>query len=378
MRLVVAAAAIAAAAGAGVGGDHLVRWMAKPSPWRFGPSPRIAPQGTLQITAPAGYRVVYLVATGNPASVETEELTVERPFQSRIVTRLGAAPDGRILADEVSGFGLVREATPGSRPTVVVRSPAAGVDDVRLDSSLTDLEARHALSPREWRRVLGRPCQVLRSTAPLQGATLGPLPPRPDSYVDSCVDRAGLILEQLQYANHILISRWQAVEVSIGVPRDPAQFAVRAQPTVSFSQGGGRVVKVPAGTVIPGPAWTLAIPPGFDYLGRYAVADPSNSFPIGGQPLTNRQAGFTDVWIRGSDFVLLDQGGPLYGGESPPPDPLGRPLDIPGVGHASVIPGPQGTTVRVDLPAGRYVQVEGTLPPAQLAGLALQLRPEGA
>lgn len=373
-----AAAAVGLAASAGVGGDRLVRWVASPAPWRFGPTPPIAPPGPLRIRPPAGYRIVYLVATGTPASVESEDIAVERPFRSHIVTRQGAAPHGRILEDEVSDFGLVREAAPGSPPIVVVRPPAAAVDDVRLDGSLGDLEAAHALTPLGWRRVLGRPCEVFRSTAVLQAATLAPLSPRPDSYVDSCVDSAGLVLEELQYSGHTLISRRQAVEVSVGIPRDRAQFAIREQPSVSFTQGGGRVVKVPETTVIPGAAWTLATPSGFDYLGRYAVAEPSSSFPAGGQPMANRLAGFTDVWIRGADFVLLDQGGPLYGGDSPPTDPLGRPIAIPGVGPASVVPGAQASTVRVDLPAGRYIQLEGTLPPAQLADLALQLRPQAA
>jgi hypothetical protein len=372
----VAVAALGLAASAGVGGDRLVRWVSAPAPWRFGPTPRIAAPGPLQIRPPAGYHIVYLVATGTPPAVESEDVAVERPFRSHIVTRQGAAPHGRILADEVSDFGLVREAAPGSPAVVVARPPAAGLDDVRLDASLGDLETRHALAPLGWRRVLGRPCEVFRSTAVLQAATLAPLPPRPDSYVDSCVDSAGLVLEELQYSGHTLISRRQAVEVSIGIPRDRAQFTIREQPTVSFSQGGGRVVKVSGTTVIPGAAWTLAPPPGFEYLGRYAVADPSSSFPSGGLPMSNRQAGFTDIWVRGPDFVLLDQGGPLYGGDSPPADPLGRPIDVPGVGPASVVPGAQVSTVRVDLPAGRYVQIEGTLPPAQLADLALQLRPQ--
>lgn len=371
-------AAVALAA-VGIGGDRLVRWLTRPVPWHFASTPVIASQGSLQIDPPAGYHVVYVVSTGDPigAAVETEDMTVERPFRSHIVTRRGTGPNGVVLDDEISDFGLVRMVAPGSQPVVVVRPPETAVDDLRLDSSLADLEARHAVSPREWRRVVDRPCQVLRSSGPLEaGASLTPLPPNPDSYVDTCVDRAGLILEQLQYVHGTLISRQQAVTVTIGLPADSAQFAIPEQPTVSVTNGGGRVVKVPAATVIPGPAWMLTTPSGFDYLGRYAVAQPTGSLNIGGQPDPNRMGGFTDVWVRGPDFVLLDQGGPLYGGAAPPANPLSRPLEIPGVGRASVIPGPQVSTVRVDLGGGRYIQVVGTLPPAQLTELALRLRPE--
>ena len=80
----------------------------------------------------------------------------------------------------------------------------------------------------------------------------------------------------------------------------------------------------------------------------------------------DRRASFTDVWTRGRDALLLEQGGTQYGNKPFGDDPLGRDADLGPLGRGQTLVRTRMPEVRV-VTGGRYVRLAGTLPVDQLA-----------
>ena len=80
-----------------------------------------------------------------------------------------------------------------------------------------------------------------------------------------------------------------------------------------------------------------------------------------------------DVYVRGADYLVIDQGGTLEGAQPFEASPLGRPADLGALGMGEVIPSLRATDARVTA-KGKYVRVAGTLHPDDLVALAKQLR----
>jgi hypothetical protein len=338
------------------------RLIADPRPMAFGP--------------PAGrYRVEYRIEIGikNPAP-ETEVLSVDRPFGSHLVTRSGAPPGGKLVGDQVSTLGKLRTVTDKGQMTVLAVLPDLAADDLRLDASALDLLAAGRIERRERRTVLGRECQVFRSAGPPQGSQLGSLATNSSDSVDSCISADGILLMQLRFFEGKLISRRIAVRLDDQPSFRVNEFSVREDVTITPANGGAAVVPQDPGTLPPGPSWFLDHPPGgFSFSGHYAVAEAAPPDRTG-LPKLDRTGGFTDVFVRGPDVILLDQGGSEYGAKPFQTDPLGHPVDLGSLGQGEAIVGPRLNTVRVLLDKSRYVRLAGTLPIDQLVDLARSLR----
>jgi len=236
--------------------------------------------------------------------------------------------------------------------------PAVAADDVRFRAIVDDvLEA--GVERRERREVLGRPCQVYRSLTGLLGRMTAPAA---DDHVDSCVDESGLVLEHVEVFEGEIASRRIAVEIEEDAPLDDDLFAT-GEATIPVREGGGGVRRLVPGSRPPGTFWELPSPPaGFEAMGRYSVVPPQpENF---GDParIAFRRAGVADVWVRGPDVLVIDQGGTLQGAapfEMAPDTPR---IDVGALGEAEVVLTGTGAEVRVLLPGGRYVQAYGTLP----------------
>jgi hypothetical protein len=91
---------------------------------------------------------------------------------------------------------------------------------------------------------------------------------------------------------------------------------------------------------------------------------------------SNQLAGTADVYERGADVFLVDQGATLRGADAFKPDPANPRTDLgPRLGRGEVLIGPRGNEVRVAMKGGRYLRVYGTLPVGELAALAGRLQP---
>jgi hypothetical protein len=352
------------------------RHLFPPSPWVG--APKTTGRRVAFDPVPLAYRVTYRVDTGTPVGhvVRTEVLEVNRPWQTRLTTRVGAPPGGRVSDVRVGDFGKLDVRSPAQPDSVLVLPPDLAPSDLRLDVDLAALERAGGIGQRERRAVLARPCQVYRSTAPPQGQAIDRLRAESPDVVDSCVDRDGLVLEQVQLYKGKLLLRRRAVRVDTSPQFAPDTFSITKDPTVPVGIGGGSVVRVDPASAASAPGISFVLdtaPDGFTHEGRYAVV--ASTPPAGeGLPQGNRRAGFVDVWRNGADVLLLDQTGMTYGGDALGRLPLARTVDAGPLGRALAAPGARMSQVAARLTDGRYVRVAGTLPVARLVEIMRTLR----
>lgn len=322
---------------------------------------------------PASYRVVYRLEEARPGKVEyrTDEVSVRRPFESRLETRSGRPPGTKTETFQAARFAKRVTDTGGSVPLVLELSPGVPPSDVRLAPVLEDALAAGRILRREVREVAHRRCQVYRSAGYLSVSELRA--PIGKEYADSCVDEAGLVLEEVLWSGSSMISRRVAVEVQEGVALSDDLFP-DLPATVAAASGGGKVSKLKEGSAPPGEFLVLDTPPeGFEHRGRYSVIPPQSQST---DPLAESsvQAGVVDVWVRGLDLLVLDQGATLRG-QAPFVMAENSPrIDLGGFGQGEVRLSALGSEVRALREGGRYVGVSGTLRVDELAAVARSLR----
>jgi hypothetical protein len=113
------------------------------------------------------------------------------------------------------------------------------------------------------------------------------------------------------------------------------------------------------------------------HKGRYSVVPPQPENFSTEDPLASsrRRASVVDVWTRGPDLLLVDQGATVGGSPSFTPNPRAPRVDLgPVLGTGEVVLSAIDPSVRVALTGGRHVRVAGTLPVARLAAIARQLQ----
>ena len=304
------------------------------------------------------YAITYRVEERDGDDVTTREATrlVERPFRSRFES-------GELL--RVADFGYFGEREPGDETEVHTAVPVPAPGDVRAD--LLDLDRGG-----EVRRVAGRACQVHTFGAQL---LIGIVADGDDT--ESCIDADGLVLEEVVRDDDGVVSRWVAVDVEVAPETTDADFTLEGVAPRSAAEGGGSLREVEPTSKSVGPFFEIAdLPAGFVHRGRYAVVPPQDANPEDENTRAHVIAGVVDVWVRGIDVLVLDQGGTL--GRVPPfgGHPNGTPEDELSAqyrGVAESIPGAHANEVRVLLPPGRYVKVVGTLPIADLIELIEEL-----
>ncbi|MEN3271586.1 MAG: hypothetical protein V7636_347 [Actinomycetota bacterium] len=348
---------------------HAPTWVKAPR--ADGPTVRVG-------APPTSYRIVWRVDAGNPVgtAVRTETFEVNRPWQSRLTTREGKPP-GKVVSDvQQSDFGKLVLRPTDEAETVLVVQPDLAASDLRLDVDLDALVRARGVEVRERRKIAGEPCQVYRTTAPLQGQTIGTVPSKSGDIVDSCVDRHGLILEQLIWFRDKLLLRRRATSVDLHPRIGRHELDVKSKATVPTSMGGGAIGEVEAKD-LPKGSYVLDAPPtGFRLKGHYAVA-PSAPPSSNGTPTANRRSSFVDVWTNGVDALLLDQGGLTFKGDALGPNPLSAPVDLGPLGSGRSAPGARFSQVAITRKDGTFVRLLGTLPVSRLVELMKMLRRTG-
>lgn len=304
------------------------------------------------------YKIIYRVEERDGEDVTTREATrlVERPFRSRFES-------GELT--RVADFGYFGEREPGDETEVLAAVPTPAPGDVRADLLPLDDDG-------EIRRVAGRECQVheLGAQLLLGHAIEG-------TGTESCIDADGLVLEEVVRRDGAVVTRWTAERVDTSPTTSAADFAFEGVVVTPAEQGGGSLREVESTSRSVGQFYELAAAPsGFTHRGRYAIVPPQDANPEDENTRSRVIAGVVDVWVRGVDVLVLDQGGTL--GRVPPfgTHPNGTSEDELSAqyrGIAESIPSASANEVRVLLPPGRYIKLIGTLPVPELVDLVRDL-----
>lgn len=326
-------------------------------------------------STPQAYRIVYRVEdVGKEISYRTDVVSVRRPWESRLESRPGRPPGGKTLSTEVSTFGQRRTVSSGQSPVVLQLGPVLPASDLRLDRVLEPAAAAKRIEKREVRTVAGRTCQVYRAGDYLSATVL--TPPTASLYTDSCVDGDGLLLEEVLVSDGKAIARRIAESVDLA-PELTDDLFPAGEPTVDPSKGGGSMRKLADGSMPPGPFYVAdAIPEGFAPLGRYSVVPPQAQNFSADDPSREdfRRAQIADVYVRGLDVLVLEQGATLRGAPPFEVDPANPTVDVGTFGSGEVRFSALGNQVRVLRDGGRFVQATGTLAPEELAAVLRSLR----
>ena len=157
---------------------------------------------------------------------------------------------------------------------------------------------------------------------------------------------------------------------------EPALFKVSGPPTLPEKAGGGSVRRVDPASRPPGTFFELSgPPPRFSDHSRYAVVPPQGATTTDPARRNSVVAGVSDVFVRGPDIIVVDQGATLGGVPAFPEQPGAAKLDLGAVGSATVLPWLGGNELRVSRPNGHYVRLAGTVPVSELAAVGRDLHP---
>lgn len=352
---------------------------------RDGGPERIGRDGSTEMTdgapvtierVPDAWRIVYRLEeqSGDDVRVSTDRFEVRRPFESRFETWDGAPPGDDVVTTRIAAFARFATREPGQDggDAAFVVPPRPSPHDVRLDAALDAALDAGLIERRERREVAGRPCQVYRTFQGLGGPLRLPEDEQLE-HVDSCVDEAGLLLEEVRVVDGAAIQRRLAVEVEEEPTLGDERFETGTQ-DIPVREGGGQVREMVPDSRPPGPFYELSEPPaGYRKVGRFSVVPPQPENFSDPLRIAFRRAGVSDVWVRGVDVIVVDQGGTLQGEAPFEVDPDNPTVEIEGLGTAEVIVAGSASEVRVLLSGGRYVQAYGTVAPEELADLLRRL-----
>lgn len=340
---------------------------------------------------PTAYEVTYDVEdwAGGERVRSTDRLTVQRPYQGRLETRkVGASPTSEPQSRTTTDFGRVSIGSASAQPLLVETPPSLAASDLRLDAVLADAVEAGLVVGRERRRVGQANCQVYRSHDPFASGTFGHEPATRTHYTDTCIAASGLVLEELWVTDGRILRRRLASKVDASATVADDEFAAFGR-HLEAREGGGSIRRADPTTRPAGAAfWEgLTVPAGFSARGRFAVVPPQRTEADQSEGETSvlpaasprkRVGAVSDVWERGIDVLVLEQGGTVDGTSIFPAEPEGaKTIDVPGLGTGTVVLDARFSEIRFQLPRGRYVRILGTLPVAALQAAAASLSDVG-
>ena len=162
---------------------------------------------------PEAWHIVYRLEehAGETVTVSTDKVWARRPYDSRLETWSGAPPGDKRQSIQVGAFARRGTQSTGAERLVLRLPPAVPPSDVRVEPILDVAEEEKLVDRRDVREVADRRCQVFRSGSLLSAPAL--TEPTAKSYADTCIDAAGLVLEETLFDEGKLLSRRLAVEV---------------------------------------------------------------------------------------------------------------------------------------------------------------------
>lgn len=333
--------------------------------------------GALGFTkAPTTYELTYHVERYDQTRIQesTETLTVRRPFDSRLVTVI----DGKEVGRRGSRFGTLVLST-GQGPKGLVSPPSPGTGDLHLEAALPEAVEKGWAEVRERRKVAGQVCQVYRVGSTVASGELVPNGTKPKESSDVCVDRTGLLLEEVWSKDGHPLQRRVATKRRIGLPLDDADFTSNGETPLSIDQGNGFLRRVDPASAWEGTVYRIPEPPaGFTYKGRVVVQPPKLSpfrNPLDDGPQTE-QVSLVDAWERGPDLLVFSQTIAASITAVPNDAKTARPLDLGPFGNAATVLDLRSNEVRIELPEDRFIRIAGSLPLDELVDVAHSMRAE--
>jgi hypothetical protein len=162
--------------------------------------------------------------------------------------------------------------------------------------------------------------------------------------------------------------------VEDGLPIADDFFRLPSKPSVAAAEGAGSVIAVAPDSRPPDAEfYALDTPPaGFELRGRYTVVPPQAGLLDEAQR-SSLVASIADVWTRGTDVLVVDQGGALNNQPTFTMQPHTKRVDLGALGQGEEVPGMAGNEVRVIVSGGRHVRVYGSLPIRELVAVARAL-----
>ncbi len=311
----------------------------------------------------AAYAVRYQVET--PDSTSTEELVVRRPFDSRLLTSTSAGDSER-----VSRLGLLGTRSIGADWILIDVPPAPASADTRLDALAPALVAAGVVEEIGTDDVGGRDCVVYRSIDPRDGIV-----------TERCVDADGIVLRDRwidRDGTEVRRATATAIRTGDAGALDEELGGLPDAERLGAERGGG-AVRAAADDEVPPFAQTFAFDPGGDWelVGRFQVVPPRLGADAAELAQDPGVALYSDVWRRGPDLLVFDQGA-TTGGPAPfaPGDPT-EPVVLDGLGPAEVALTDRLVELRVLLDDDGFLRLAGTVPPDEVLRLADRIVPTG-
>ncbi len=314
---------------------------------------------------PGGYHAVYKAESysGSKATLSTEDVTVQRPFNGRVDIREGTTPSGALQFEGRSTLGLYSNNDQSGSQQVSGDAPAVAFGDVRIGPSLGDLVGKGLFVLRERRHALGQDCQVYRTGSPLQSLKI--TAPTATDYADACINADGLPLEEVTVVGGKLTQRLTATELVDDPGFEPNTFTITGDP-VGFDQGGSVLKPIDVATAPAAGYWQLDPPAGFDHTGRYQLLSPDQATQGAGDPIQS----YVDVYVRGLDILVLRQGPAAGEPDVSSAASAGDPVDVGPLGSARLMLSSIGPIVAAHPGTDSFVQLTGTVAPTDLQAMA--------
>ncbi|HEX3621371.1 MAG TPA: hypothetical protein VHT97_03550 [Acidimicrobiales bacterium] len=314
---------------------------------------------------PGGYHALYQAESYDGAKVtrSTEDVTVQRPFNGRVAIREGTTPSGALQFEGRSMLGLYSNNDQTGTEQVSGDAPAVAFGDVRIGTSIDTLVSKGLFVLRERRHTLGQDCQVYRTGSPLQSLKI--TAPTATDYADACINSDGLPLEEVTVVGGKLTQRLTATELVNDPGFEPTTFAITGPP-VGFDQGGSVLTPLDV-NASPAPGyWQLdPAPAGFDHTGRYQLLSPNQATQGAGDPLSS----YVDLYVKGNDILVVRQGATESEPDISSAASAGDPVDLGPLGSAQLMLSSIGPIVAAHPGTDTFVQMTGTMSPADLQAL---------
>jgi hypothetical protein len=327
---------------------------------------------------PESYELTYRIERYDPDRVQVsqDEISVRRPFDARIRSSVG----GRQTGDRASRFGTL-VITTGEGPRTLVSPPSPATGDLRLAPALPDAVSENWVQVRERRRVLGQVCQVYRAGSTVASGTLVPVNTTAGEHSDFCVDRQGLLLEEVWFKDGRPLQRRVATKRVLNprLPDDRFSLGPNEQ-ALTIDQGNGFIREIDPDSAFEGTVYRMTAPPeGATYVGRFIVQPPTLSpfqSPLETPTERREQVSMIDVWTQGADALVFSQTIAADISALPNNSKTGRPIELGPVGKAAAVVDLRSNEVRAELPEARFLRIAGTYSREQLVDLAGGLRAE--
>jgi hypothetical protein len=326
--------------------------------------------------APQTYEITYGIERYDQDRIQesVETITVRRPFDSRIVTKI----DGKEVGRRVSRYGaLVLNTGQGPRSLAAPPAPASG--DLHLATSLPEAVERGWAELREQRRVAGQTCQVYRVGSTIAAGELVPNGRKKGEWADVCVDRKGLLLEEVWTKDDHALQRRVATKRRLDLRVTDADFEFKGETALTIDEGNGFIKDVDPQSAWEGTVYRIPeAPEGFTYRGRVVVQPPKLSpfrNPLDDGPRTE-QVSLVDSWSRGPDLLVFSQTIAAAITAIPNDAKTARPLDLGPFGDAATVLDLRSNEVRIELPEDRFIRIAGSLRTEELIEIARSMRAE--